>query len=49
MFKQNIETEDARFFPRDGLPELSINRNTKHQIDMCYDYIESGQNVTIFD
>jgi ADP-ribose pyrophosphatase YjhB (NUDIX family) len=32
------ETSDARFFPIDGLPELSTPRNTKEQIEMMYGF-----------
>lgn len=36
-FVDNTETEDAKFFGLDNLPELSHNRTTKQQIEMCFD------------
>ncbi|GMQ60021.1 NUDIX hydrolase [Vallitalea sediminicola] len=32
----NIETCEAKFFDPDNLPELSLGRNTKEQIGMCF-------------
>lgn len=36
-FLINTETSDVKFFGLDELPELSENRTTKKQIEMCFD------------
>lgn len=36
-FSENIETLEAGFFKRDSLPELSVERNTTMQINMCFE------------
>ncbi|MCT4688379.1 NUDIX hydrolase [Vallitalea sp.] len=33
----NIETCEAEFFDSNNLPQLSLGRNTKEQIEMCFD------------
>jgi ADP-ribose pyrophosphatase YjhB (NUDIX family) len=35
-FKENTETLDAGFFSLEGLPELSTDRTTKKQVEMCF-------------
>lgn len=48
-FKENIETSEIGFFGLDELPPLSITRNTKEQIKMCFDaYKDENWNV-VFD
>jgi ADP-ribose pyrophosphatase YjhB (NUDIX family) len=49
MFEKNIETEESGFFSLADLPPLSVGRNTKKQIEMCFK-AESGNNfLAIFD
>jgi ADP-ribose pyrophosphatase YjhB (NUDIX family) len=36
-FNENIETLEAGFFKRDALPDLSLERNTVRQINMCFE------------
>ncbi|WP_101846313.1 NUDIX hydrolase [Halobacillus sp. Marseille-P3879] len=38
---QTLETSDVQFFERNGLPELSLNRNTKSQIDLLFQYLNN--------
>lgn len=49
-FKANDETEDCRYFALDHLPKLSVDRNTKEQIAMCFRaYHHANTWKTIFD
>jgi ADP-ribose pyrophosphatase YjhB (NUDIX family) len=48
-FRENAETEEARFFPVSGLPTLSTIRTSRAQIEMCYRSITEGWTRTIFD
>ncbi len=48
-FTENTETQDARFFPPDGLPELSEGRNTKDQIAFCFNFDRSAPDKTALD
>ncbi len=48
-FKENTETLDAQFFEADKLPELSFERNTPHQIKMCFEARKCEVFETIFD
>lgn len=48
-FVKNIETEASDFFPFTELPELSLGRNTKEQIKMCFKANEDKNFFTIFD
>lgn len=48
-FKENIETEESRFFGIENLPELSTGRNTKEQIEMCFEGKNNNNFITIFD
>lgn len=48
-FEENIETEESGFFDIENLPELSTGRNTKEQIEMCFEGRDSNNFVTIFD
>lgn len=45
----NIETSEAAFFTRNSLPELSVGRNTKSQIEMCFDARKANVFEAIFD
>ncbi|MGG7076387.1 NUDIX hydrolase N-terminal domain-containing protein [Clostridium sardiniense] len=48
-FEENIETEESGFFSLENLPELSTGRNTKEQIEMCFEGKNNNTFVTIFD
>lgn len=48
-FKNNIETSQSNFFIYDNLPELSVERNTKEQIKMCFDCKTNSNFNTIFN
>lgn len=48
-FENNIETEESKFFELDNLPKLSIARNTKEQIEMCFDSYNKKVIETVFD
>ena len=48
-FKGNTETLEAGFFDVDNLPELSIDRNTADQINMCFEAKKCKVFETIFD
>lgn len=45
----NIETSESAFFTRNSLPELSVGRNTKSQIEMCFDARKANVFEAIFD
>jgi ADP-ribose pyrophosphatase YjhB (NUDIX family) len=36
-FKTNTETLEAGFFPLDSLPQLSTERNSRSQIELCFE------------
>ena len=49
-FNENIETLGAEFYSLDDLPELSITRTTKKQLEMCFECYKDPENWdTIFD
>ncbi|MDD7793562.1 NUDIX hydrolase N-terminal domain-containing protein [Clostridium sp. 'White wine YQ'] len=48
-FKKNIETEASDFFELANLPDLSLGRNTKKQIEMCFEAHKNKDFITIFD
>ncbi|MFD3156947.1 NUDIX hydrolase N-terminal domain-containing protein [Haloimpatiens sp. FM7330] len=48
-FEKNIETEESGFFSLKDLPPLSVQRNTKKQIEMCFKAKLSDNFFTIFD
>ncbi len=48
-FRDNTETLDAGFFSIDSLPELSTERNTRSQIEMCFEAKNHKFFETIFD
>jgi len=49
QFAENTETSAAEFFAPDALPELSADRNTAAQIQMCFDAFHADHWVTQFD
>ena len=48
-FEANIETVERGFFGLDELPELSTDKNSKEQIEMCFNAYNSKNWETIFD
>jgi ADP-ribose pyrophosphatase YjhB (NUDIX family) len=48
-FKENTETLEAGFFSYESLPPLSTNRNTRSQIEMCFEAKKYKVFETIFD
>ena len=49
-FHDNIETTEARFFDRESLPDrLAVEKTTREQILMCFDYNEKENAQTLFD
>jgi ADP-ribose pyrophosphatase YjhB (NUDIX family) len=48
-FSENTETLEAGFFTIENLPELSIERNTHEQIEMCFEAKKYKVFETIFD
>jgi len=47
--RPSIETLDANFFSIDHLPPLSIERITKEQIEMVYDFKDNPEKLAICD
>jgi len=48
-FEENIETEESGFFSLADLPPLSLERNSKKQIEMCFESKSQDNFSTIFD
>lgn len=48
-FEPNIETIDSRYFGVDELPELATEKNTKEQIQMCFDAYHAKNWKTVID
>lgn len=49
-FKNNIETTEIGFFDKDSIPEnLAVEKTTKKQIQMCFDYYNNPNSPTLFD
>ena len=49
-FTENTETLGAEFYSLNELPELSVTRTTKKQLEMCFDCYNNVENWnTIFD
>ncbi|GKX30056.1 ADP-ribose pyrophosphatase [Vallitalea longa] len=48
-YTDNLETSNAKFFEYENLPELSVGRNTKDQIKMCFEARETDILEPIFD
>ena len=48
-FQPNSETIDSGWFSMEDLPPLSENKNTKEQIQMCFDAYHAGHWKTVCD
>jgi ADP-ribose pyrophosphatase YjhB (NUDIX family) len=48
-FSDNTETLEAGFFPIDSLPRLSNERNTREQIEICFEAKKHELFETVFD
>lgn len=48
-FQENIETIQSRYFSLDELPPLAEEKNTKEQIEMCFQAYHSKHWETMFD
>ncbi len=48
-FTENTETFEAGFFPVDSLPPLSTERNSKSQIEMCFEAKRHNVFEAVFD
>ena len=48
-FQENIETIQSRYFSLDELPPLAEEKNTKEQIEMCFQAYHSKNWETMFD
>nr|WP_307323156.1 NUDIX hydrolase [Evansella vedderi] len=48
-FIKNIETSEAKFFELEALPPLSLNRNTKEQIEYCFQVRKKDHHEAAFD
>lgn len=47
--KEGIETSAVDFFPENGLPPLSIERNTESQIQLAFKHLHNPQEPVWFD
>ena len=48
-FSENIETVGSGWFSPDDLPVLAEDKNTKEQIEMCFDAYADKNWKTVFD
>lgn len=48
-FQENIETTASEYFALDELPELSLEKNTKEQIQMCFEAYADPNWKVVFD
>ena len=48
-FEKNIETTEFRYFNKAELPELATEKNTKEQIDMCFNAYYNKDWIVEFD
>ncbi|HEX2921762.1 MAG TPA: NUDIX hydrolase N-terminal domain-containing protein [Bacteroidales bacterium] len=48
-FADNMETYGADFFSLENLPELSVERNNREQIELCFDAKNKPVFETVFD
>lgn len=48
-FIENMETHESDLFERNHLPELSTERNTREQIEMCFDAKKHAHFEALFD
>lgn len=46
---KNVETSESGFFTLDNLPPLSLGRNTKKQIELCFSVRKKEIHETLFD
>lgn len=44
-----METIDVGYFAKDALPELSVERNTKSQIELMFEFLEQPEKTVVFD
>lgn len=42
-FEENLETVESRYFGKDEIPALALEKNTPEQIQMCFDAYENPQ------
>lgn len=49
QFEKNIETTEFRYFNKAGLPELATEKNTKEQIEMCFNAYYNKNWIVEFD
>lgn len=49
QFQPNSETVESRYFGLDELPELAGEKNTKEQIEMCFDAYRAENWKTLID
>lgn len=47
--QRGMETQDVRFFDRNSLPELSVERNTESQIQLLFQYLDHPTKEATFD
>ncbi len=48
-FKENIETVESAYFSRNEIPLMADNKNTKEQVEMCFDAKEDNNWSIQFD
>ena len=48
-FIENIETLKSGYFTLENLPELSLGRNNRSQLEMCFNWISKDERETQFD
>ena len=48
-FKKNIETLQSGYFSLDELPELSEDKNSREQIEMCFEAYKNPDWKVFFD
>jgi ADP-ribose pyrophosphatase YjhB (NUDIX family) len=49
QFCQNIETSEFGFFTLQNLPELSIGRTTREQLELCFAARKEKTHEVVFD
>lgn len=47
--KTGVETKEVKFFPENGLPELSLNRNIESQLELLFEFEQNPTKETVFD
>ena len=48
-YEKNIETTEFRYFNKAELPELATEKNTKEQIEMCFNAYYNKNWIVEFD